>query len=169
MRRRLLIARSLLHQPKLIVLDEPTTGLDPQTRHLVWQKIRALLAEGITILLTTHYMDEAAVLCDRLVVMDHGRILVEGTPRELIQKYIGESVVEVQLAQTHGDEKAQLLEQLKHAGFDVEDRGDVVCYGLQGEQAEPDVPLLDGYQRVRRSGNLEDVFLRLTGRGLRDE
>ena len=136
MRRRLLIARALLHEPEILVLDEPTTGLDPQARHLVWERLLYLKSQGITILMTTHYMDEASYLCDRLVVMDEGRILVD---------------------------------RLKGQGVDVEDRGDFVfLYGESGVLSQ-DGAGLDGYQVVRRPTNLEDVFLRLTGRGLREE
>ena len=109
MRRRLLIARALLHGPQILVLDEPTTGLDPQSRHMVWEKLMYLKSQGITVLLTTHYMEEAAYLCDRLVVMDRGRILVQGTPRELVREYAGERVVEVRVSH---DQKAGLLETL---------------------------------------------------------
>ncbi len=166
MRRRLLIARALLHQPKIVVLDEPTTGLDPQTRHMVWDKIRALTVEGITILLTTHYMEEAASLCNRLVVMDRGQILVEGTPKDLIQQHIGDQVIEISVHQEH---KTQLMDKLQHDGHNFEDRGDSLClYGKEAMRLDGDT-LLKDYQTLRRSGNLEDVFLLLTGRGLREE
>ena len=166
MRRRLLIARALLHQPKILVLDEPTTGLDPQTRHLVWARLMLLKSQGITILLTTHYMEEAAYLCDRLVVMDMGRILVEGTPDELIQRHAGERVMEIRAPQ---DRKAGLLDMLSGRGLEFEDAGDSVSvYGEDGVLTDS-VEGIDGHQVVRRPANLEDVFLRLTGRGLREE
>ena len=168
MRRRLLIARALLHEPKVLVLDEPTTGLDPQTRLLVWEKLQSLKAEGITILLTTHYMDEASYLCDRLVVMDEGRILVEGPPKDLIQQLVGDQVFEVQVGM--GD-KARLMDRLHQQEVDFDDRGySVFLFGGIGRRP-PDVEDLDinGHQIIRRPGNLEDVFLKLTGRGLREE
>ena len=166
MRRRLLIARALINEPSILVLDEPTTGLDPQTRHLVWEKLMHLKSQGITVLLTTHYMDEASYLCDRLVVMDAGTILVEGSPEELIHRHAGDQVVEIRMRQT---EKAQLVEKLSGQGIDLEDRGDsLLLYGENGAVSLEDAGL-DGYQVVKRPGNLEDVFLRLTGRGLREE
>ncbi len=165
MRRRLLIARALLHEPDILVLDEPTTGLDPQSRLLVWEKLTSLKADGITILLTTHYMEEAAYLCDRLVVIDHGKILVEGTPRELVRDQVGGEVTEVRVA---FDNKAPLIARLENTGAEIEDRGQsIVVYGL--ENGALDVGLLDGFEASSRPANLEDVFLRLTGRGLRDE
>ena len=164
MRRRLLIGRALLHEPNILVLDEPTTGLDPQTRHLVWDKLFHLKSKGITILLTTHYMEEAAYLCDRLVVMDSGRILVEGAPSELILSHVGKEVVEIRVDWRR---KSQLLGALNGRGLEVEDRGDaVLLYGVNGSNQAP--VGLDGYDVIRRPGNLEDVFLRLTGRELRE-
>ena len=166
MRRRLLIARALLNRPKILVLDEPTTGLDPQTRHLVWEKLVSLKAQGITTLLTTHHMEEAAYLCDRLVVMDLGRILVEGAPDELVREHAGERVVEIRARQ---DQKPQLFDMLTGRGLEFADTGvSVAVYGENGVLVGADVGL-DGYQVVQRPANLEDVFLRLTGRGLREE
>jgi lipooligosaccharide transport system ATP-binding protein len=165
MRRRLLIARALLHRPDMLVLDEPTTGLDPQTRHLVWEKLNTLKAEGITILITTHYMDEAAHLCDRLVVIDHGKILEEGTPADLVDNHAGEWVMQVD-----GDgEKDDLLVHLGQRGLQFDEAGDqVVVYSRDGVLSTDD-PMFNGFKVVRRPSNLEDVFLRLTGRGLREE
>ena len=166
MRRRLLIARALLNDPKILVLDEPTTGLDPQTRLLVWDKLTYLKSQGITILLTTHNMEEASYLCDRLVVMDLGKILVEGAPKELIQRHVGDHVVEIRVSLL---EKTQVMDRLRVQGLHFEDRGDsIFLYGENGAVSPEDVNL-DGYQVVQRPGNLEDVFLRLTGRGLREE
>ena len=166
MRRRLLIGRALLHEPRILVLDEPTTGLDPQTRHLVWDRLIRLRAEGITVLLTTHYMEEAAYLCDRLLVMDLGKILVQGSPDELVRAHAGEHVVQIRLPQTH---RAQLVERLRSQGLDVEDGGEwVILYGADGHLSTLEREL-DGAQVIRRPGNLEDVFLRLTGRELRDQ
>jgi len=164
MRRRLLIGRALLHEPSILVLDEPTTGLDPQTRHLVWDKLLHLKSQGITILLTTHYMEEAAYLCDRLVVMDRGRILVEGAPSDLILSHVGQEVVEIRVDWRR---KSQLLSGLNGHGLEAEDRGDaVLLYGVNGSNQIPSD--LDDYDVIRRPGNLEDVFLRLTGRELRE-
>jgi len=166
MRRRLLIARALLHEPKILVLDEPTTGLDPQTRIMVWERLIRLKSQGITILLTTHHMEEAAYLCDRLVVMDRGRILVEGSPAELIQRHVGDHVLEIRVGL---DEKTELISRLRGQGLEVEDHGDsVLLYGENGSRPPEDVDI-GGYQVINRPGNLEDVFLRLTGRGLREE
>ena len=166
MRRRLLIGRALLNEPGILVLDEPTTGLDPQTRHLVWEKLLQLRTQGITILLTTHYMEEAAHLCDRLVVMDVGRILVEGSPTDLIRQHAGDQVVEVRAPQ---EERLRLVASLRSRGLDVEDTGDAVLLYSENGALSRDAVELEGCQVVRRPGNLEDVFLRLTGRGLRQE
>ena len=166
MRRRLLIGRALLHDPKILVLDEPTTGLDPQTRHLVWDRLITLRQQGITILLTTHYMDEAAYLCDRLVIMDLGRILVEGSPEKLVQEHAGAQVLQIRVDE---GERRELVERLRSGGVDVEDTGDgVMLYAEYGRLAHAE-SVLEGMQVTRRPGNLEDVFLRLTGRGLRDQ
>ncbi len=168
MRRRLLIARALMNEPRILVLDEPTTGLDPQARLLVWDKLSLLKARGITMLLTTHYMDEAAYLCDRLVVMDRGKILSAGSPDELIMSQVGDTVLEVRVR--HAD-KAALMSRLDapELNLRVEDRADSVLIYPQNGVVSMDNLDLDGYQITRRPGNLEDVFLRLTGRGLREE
>lgn len=168
MRRRLLIARALMNEPRILVLDEPTTGLDPQARLLVWDKLNLLKSRGITMLLTTHYMDEAAHLCDRLVVIDHGEILEEGTPAEMVQSHVGDIVFELRVSHT---DKADLIDWLTSSGIEghVEDRADsVLVYPRNGSLSMEELPL-DGYQVTRRPGNLEDVFLRLTGRGLRED
>ena len=168
MRRRLLIARALMNEPRILVLDEPTTGLDPQARLLVWDKLSLLKSRGITMLLTTHYMDEAAYLCDRLVVMDHGRILTEGPPDELVRNLVGDTVVEVKVKHA---EKAGLMERLTASDMHahVEDRADSVLIYPRDGSVSLDGTTLHGYQTTRRPGNLEDVFLRLTGRGLRED
>ena len=166
MRRRLLIARAWLHQPRVLLLDEPTTGLDPQARLLVWDRLSDLKDQGITLLLTTHYMDEAAYLCDRLVVMDQGRILVEGAPEKLVLEHVGGQVLDVHL---RPGEKPQLMELLQAHQPDLEDRGhSVLLYGDGGRLLQ-ERGTLEGYQVTLRPGNLEDVFLRLTGRGLRED
>jgi lipooligosaccharide transport system ATP-binding protein len=166
MRRRLLIARALLHGPQILVLDEPTTGLDPQSRHMVWEKLMYLKTQGITILLTTHYMEEAAYLCDRLVVMDRGRILVHGPPQQLIREHAGEKVIEIRVSH---DQKAGLLDVLGERGLTFEDAGDTVSVFDNGGELSLDGNGLAGQEVVSRPANLEDVFLRLTGRDLREE
>jgi len=166
MKRRLTLARALVNGPDLIVLDEPTTGLDPQARHLVWERLRELLARGKTILLTTHFMDEAERLCGRLGVIDHGSMVAEGAPRELIAQHLEPYVVEV-----YGDGAMQWLDA--HRGelpARVEISGETVfCYAAA---PEPVVRALQGHHDLRylqRPANLEDLFLRLTGRGMREE
>jgi len=165
MKRRLIIARALLNEPKILILDEPTTGLDPQARHLIWEKLRQLKREGVTIILTTHYMEEATQLCDRLVIMDYGRILVEGKPNELVEKFIGKGVLEV----TGDGEIVSYLHE-NYAKLEFEVVGDKIYIFVD----EPEV-LLAGLskkfrvgQTIVRSATLEDVFLKLTGRGLRE-
>jgi lipooligosaccharide transport system ATP-binding protein len=166
MKRRLTIARALINEPDLLLLDEPTTGLDPQAPHLVWERLYRLKQRGTTLILTTHYMDEAEQLCDRLVVMDKARIVAEGSPRELIDKYATREVLELRFAvgvQETLDSKLEGLgERIEH----LPDR--VLVYAANGEAAA-----VEAHERglkpesvlVRRS-SLEDVFLRLTGRTL---
>ncbi|MCE2464222.1 MAG: ATP-binding cassette domain-containing protein, partial [Dehalococcoidia bacterium] len=166
LRRRLLIARALIHEPKILILDEPTTGLDPQARLFMWENLSLLKSQGVTILLTTHYMEEASYLCDRLVVMDAGKILVEGTPTELIGSYAGEQVIEIRVGMA---EKANLLAILQNQTLEFDDTGDsVFIFGKNGVLVPEKIGLED-YRVIQRPGNLEDVFLRLTGRGLRGE
>ncbi len=166
MRRRLLIARALLNKPSILVLDEPTTGLDPQSRHLVWDKLILLKSQGITTLLTTHYMEEASYLCDRLVVVDKGQILVEGRPQDLIREHAGEKVLEIR---SSFDEKSAIFEMLSQKGLQYEDTGySVSIYDTNGTSSDAET-MLSGYDLYWRPANLEDVFLRLTGRGLREE
>ena len=166
MRRRLLIARALLHSPAILILDEPTTGLDPQAKHLVWQKLRLLKAQGTTMLLTTHNMEEAATLCDRLVIMDYGRILIHGIPSELVAQHVGSEVAEVRFtAQAHDAVTKQLLDM----NIPFQDGGDrFYVYSVDGQLLERLASDHDGWFE-RRPANLEDVFFRLTGRDLRDE
>ena len=165
MRRRLLIARAMLHDPRILVLDEPTTGLDPQARLLVWDKLAMLKSRGITILLTTHYMDEAAHLCDRLVVIDQGNVLVEGAPRSLVHEHVGDQVVELRVNPIH---MAGVVQSLTSEGMEFEYGGDsLYFYGDNGAGLR-DNASLNGYEIIQRPGNLEDLFLRLTGRGLRE-
>ncbi len=164
MMRRLVLARALINDPELLILDEPTTGLDPQARHQVWHRLDELKGRGLTILLTTHYMEEAARLCDRLVIMDHGRILVEGRPQELVREHVGREVVEVQAP----DEP--LREQVRQLGLEHEDLGHrLIIYSGQSEELYH--RLIQSFCRegcMLRPATLEDVFLRLTGRELRE-
>jgi lipooligosaccharide transport system ATP-binding protein len=165
MKRRLTLARALVNDPEVIFLDEPTTGLDPQARHLIWQRLRELNARGKTLLLTTHFMDEAERLCHRLAVMDNGRIISEGSPRELIEQNIEPQVVEVfgeqaaAWAQNHAARHAQRFEVSGETVF---------CYV---DNAQPLLQELQQYPYLRylhRPANLEDVFLKLTGREMRE-
>ena len=164
MMRRLVLARALINDPELLILDEPTTGLDPQSRHQVWNRLDELKGRGLTILLTTHYMEEAARLCDRLVIMDHGRILVEGRPHDLVQTHIGREVIEI-LAPAD-----PLREYVRQQGLEHEDLGHrLIIYS--GESDELYHRLVNTYCRggcTLRQATLEDVFLRLTGRELRE-
>jgi lipooligosaccharide transport system ATP-binding protein len=166
MKRRLLIARALINEPRLIILDEPTTGLDPQARHLVWQKLRQLRAQGVTMLLTTHYMDEAFQLCDRLVIMDQGRILAEGAPGDLVARYVLPRVIELR---NLGDAKPALVDYLAAGEAAVEDVGDTLyVYAPDGADPTEALELPPKVIRLIRPANLEDVFLRLTGRALQE-
>jgi lipooligosaccharide transport system ATP-binding protein len=166
MKRRLMIARALMNQPELLILDEPTTGLDPQARHLVWEKLRSLKREGVTLLLTTHYMDEAAQLCDRLVIMHEGRILVEGSPRELIAQETPPQVVEVfepspqqQRELAAMEDLADRVERLVDRWMFYTDDGDALFQKIRAIMP-------DAASVWLRGATLEDVFLMLTGRGL---
>ena len=166
MKRRLTIARSLVNDPDLLLLDEPTTGLDPQARHVVWERLFRLKQRGVTLVLTTHYMDEAEQLCDRLVVMDHGRIVAGGSPRELIDRYSTREVVEVRF-----DDERPPLAALDGLGERYEELPDrVLVYTPDGDAAatalaERDLP---PHSTLIRRSTLEDVFLHLTGRTLID-
>ena len=166
MKRRLIFARALINQPKIMVLDEPTTGLDPQARHLVWRKLRLLREQGITMLLTTHYMEEAAHLCNRLVVMHVGRILAEGSPDELIRQYVGDQVLELRLTDGQRQEAVALLQ--RHDGVRLEEVEDSIYAFGPAQQWQPILDMLTPFGKaVRlREATLEDVFLQLTGRGL---
>ena len=166
MKRRLTIARSLVNDPELLLLDEPTTGLDPQARHVVWDRLFRLKQRGVTLVLTTHYMDEAEQLCDRLVVMDHGRIVAEGSPRQLIDRYSTREVVEVRFEDVRPELPA--LEGLGERFEELPDR--LLIYTTDGDAtaaalAERDLP---PHSTLIRRSTLEDVFLHLTGRTLVD-
>ncbi len=167
MKRRLTIGRALMNAPEILIADEPTTGLDPQARHAVWQKLRQLQSEGVTLVLTTHNMDEAAHLCDRVAIMDHGKILDVGTPPELIDKYVLPEVVEVRVGV--GQMEA-LAEKLRRLSLEFDAVGDVAyIYAHEGGEWESSLAGGPGVDRlVHRRASLEDVFLKLTGRVLRD-
>jgi lipooligosaccharide transport system ATP-binding protein len=165
MKRRLTLARALVNEPQLVFMDEPTTGLDPQARHLIWERLRRLTQEGKTLVLTTHFMEEAERLCARLAIMDRGRFITEGSPRELIVRHIEPHVVEV-----HGDgvmtwadrDAGRLASRLEKSGDTV------FCYAVD---PAPLLASLSSRQELRylhRPADLEDVFLKLTGRELRD-
>ena len=169
MKRRLTIARALINRPELVLLDEPTTGLDPQARHLVWERLYQLKRQGVTLVLTTHYMDEAEQLCDRLVIMDGGRIVAEGSPRQLIDQHSTREVVELRFDVDDDREKARaMIESADTAHENLADR--ILVYAADGE-AEVELLARAGVHPesvlVRRS-SLEDVFLRLTGRTLEE-
>ncbi|MEU4475274.1 ABC transporter ATP-binding protein [Micromonospora sp. NPDC023888] len=168
MKRRLTIARALVNDPEIVLLDEPTTGLDPQARHLVWERLFRLKQQGVTLVLTTHYMDEAEQLCDRLVVMDGGRIVAEGSPRALIERHSTREVVELRFAAESQEPFARKLDGLGERVEVLPDR--VLLYVPDGDAAVAEVTAVGldpANVLVRRSG-LEDVFLHLTGRTLVD-
>ena len=165
MKRRLTLARALINDPELLILDEPTTGLDPQARHLIWDGLRQLLTQGKTILLTTHFMDEAERLCSRLAVIDHGRMIASDTPRALIAAHVEPEVIEV-----YGDEARawadtrgrQLAERLELAGETA------FCYARDAAPLLADLARQTSVRYLHRPANLEDLFIKLTGRELRD-
>jgi lipooligosaccharide transport system ATP-binding protein len=168
MKRRLTIARALINEPDLVILDEPTTGLDPQARHLLWDRLYRLKQEGATLIITTHYMDEAEQLCDRLVVMDNGRIAAEGSPAELIRQYAPREVVELRFTDEAKDDAVLRIDGVAARSEVLADRvllytddAEATQHGLTERGIHPEQVL------VRRS-TLEDVFLRLTGRSLID-
>ena len=164
MKRRLLVARALLNKPKLIIADEPTTGLDPQARHLIWQRLRLLKREGTTLVLTTQYMEEAQQLCDRIVVMHQGRILKEGVPAALVEEEIGREVVEIRIPE---EEDSGLVAKLSDVSCGHERVGDTIYFycmdsrDLMRRAVEINLPNV-----LNRPATLEDVFLKLTGRSL---
>ena len=165
MKRRLIIARALINEPKILLLDEPTTGLDPQGRHIVWDEIRSLRKQGVTIILTTHYMDEAAALCDRVLIIDNGKIIETGVPQKLIKAHVGEDVLEVAY-----DEAVlkSLKEELPNAHVEV--YGDQIRVFINQPHGvfERIVKKFPDVDMTIRNANLEDVFLKLTGRKLRE-
>ena len=168
MKRRLTIARSLVNEPDLLLLDEPTTGLDPQARHVLWDRLYRLKAQGVTLVLTTHYMDEAEQLCDRLVVMDRGRIVAEGSPRELIERHSTREVVELRFPPGETERMADKVEDLGDRLEVLPDR--LLLYTDDGDGAVEAIGArrLDPLSVLARRSSLEDVFLSLTGRQLLD-
>ena len=165
MKRRLTLARALVHDPDILFLDEPTTGLDPQARHLIWQGLRRLTGAGKTIVLTTHFMDEAERLTDRLAILDHGRIMTEGAPRELIESHIEPAVVEVfgeGLDAWTRERAAAVCQRFETVGETL------FCYTDEGERVIAELKQAPALRYLHRPSNLEDVFLKLTGRDLRD-
>ncbi len=168
MKRRLTIARGLINEPRILLLDEPTTGLDPQARHILWDRLFRLKEEGVTLVVTTHFMDEAEQLCDRLVVMDHGKIVAEGSPAQLIRRYSTREVLEVRFG---SDRNAAVVAQLDGVAERVEVLPDrVLLYSADGEATLEQVTSrgLQPITSLVRRSSLEDVFLRLTGRSLID-
>jgi lipooligosaccharide transport system ATP-binding protein len=165
MRRRLAIARALMIEPQVVVLDEPTTGLDPHSRNRVWEELATLKNAGVTIVLSTHYMDEAATLCDRIAIMDHGRILALAAPPKLVEQHAGCDVAELRL---DGVERESVRRALMRAGIEWRELG--ALFRLMGDGAAAKaLPQLPGVRVDVRPANLEDVFLALTGRELREE
>ncbi|MBF0622091.1 MAG: ATP-binding cassette domain-containing protein [Magnetococcales bacterium] len=164
MKRRLVIARSLINNPELVTLDEPTTGLDPQARHLIWQRLRALKEKGTTLLLTTHYMEEAAQICDRLLILNHGQILDQGTPADLIKRHVESEVVEIRGCMLDSD-----LDCFENLPGRLERVGDTLfCYTHNADSVMAALKDHSALTLLLRPSNLEDVFLKLTGRELRD-
>ncbi len=170
MRRRLTIARALINEPEILLLDEPTTGLDPQARHVLWDRLYRLKQDGVTLIITTHYMDEAEQLCDRLAVMDAGKIVAEGSPRELIEAHVTREVLELRFAIGAQEQAAEHLRQAG-VGTRIEVLPDrLVVYADDGEAALIEVHALglEPITALERRATLEDVFLKLTGRSLID-
>lgn len=165
MKRRLSLARALVNDPDIIILDEPTTGLDPQARHLIWQRLMELTAQGKTLLLTTHFMEEAERLCHRLAILDHGRMIAEDAPRELIKQHIEPMVVEVfgdrvaEWAQAHAAQYSQRFEVSGETAF---------CYVADAQPLLTHLQEHSGLRYLHRPANLEDVFIKLTGREMRE-
>lgn len=164
MARRLILARALINQPDLLILDEPTTGLDPQSRHQVWGKLEALKETGLTMLITTHYMEEAARLCDRLVIVDHGKILVDGSPEDLIAKHAGQNVIEIEGPEDSLRSYAR-DNDIKHDDLDRR----LILYVPNESELNRTIQKQFCHEKCTyRNGTLEDVLLRLTGRELRE-
>jgi lipooligosaccharide transport system ATP-binding protein len=163
MKRRLILARALINRPQMLILDEPTVGLDPQARHLIWDKLRSLKKQGVTVVLTSHYLDEVEKLCDRLVVMDYGKILVEGSPSQVIEEYVGSGIVEA-------ENNPELIDCLQRKEASYEVIGDLVhIYTDNPKQIAEYLTMECSLSKLTaRPATLEDVFLKLTGRRLRE-
>ena len=164
MMRRIILIRALINHPELVILDEPTTGLDPQSRHQIWERLEQLKKDGLSILLTTHNMEEASRLCDRLVIMDHGRILVEGEPRRLVREFAGRDVIEVE------EPEDLLRDMVKQRSLQHDDLGHrLLIYGNGSTELYHEIRRdYCGKGCTMRMSTLEDVFLKLTGRDLRE-
>lgn len=164
MKRRLVLARALINEPQLLILDEPTTGLDPQARQLIWQRLHLLKQQGATLILTTHYMEEAQRLCTRILIMDQGKILAEGSPQQLISQNIEPYVFEV-----HGEKLSEWETRIKNfPGVRIERVGETLfCYTTAEQSLMQELQQWKNLEFIRRPGNLEDVFIKLTGRELR--
>ncbi len=165
MKRRLILARALINEPRILLLDEPTTGLDPQARHLIWDKVRSLKKQGVTIVITTHYMDEAAELCDRTFIMDNGKIIENGKPSELVRKHVGEEVLEIDYSE---DIMKTLQNQFPQARLETLGERIRVFTKEPHGLFEAFLHEFPTKSAAIRSANLEDVFLKLTGRQLRE-
>ena len=165
MKRRLCIARAFMTNPRVIVLDEPTTGLDPHGRSRVWEELQTLKEAGVTVLMSTHYMEEAAALCDRVAIMHHGKILDEGTPEELVNRHAGS---EVAIVRVSNGVRRDVVSWIEDAGFDFRVSGTTITV-TSGADRRPDLAGLQGVSVTYRPSNLEDVFLSVAGRGLVDE
>ena len=165
MKRRLAIARAFMTHPRVIVLDEPTTGLDPQGRNRVWQELQTMKQAGVTVLMSTHYMDEASALCDRIAIMDHGKILSEGEPDELVNRHAGPEVAQVRVSNgLRGD----VVDWILNAGLDYREVGTVLTV-TSPSGVRPDLSGLEGVRVSYRPSNLEDVFLAMVGKNLTDD
>ena len=165
MKRRLSIARAFMTNPKVIVLDEPTTGLDPHGRSRVWEELQTLKEAGVTVLMSTHYMEEASALCDRVAIMHHGKILDEGTPEELVNRHAGS---EVAIVRVSNGVRRDVVSWIEDAGLDFRISGTTITV-TSGADGRPDLTGLDGVKVTYRPSNLEDVFLSVAGRGLVDD
>ena len=165
MRRRLILARALMNDPKILILDEPTTGLDPQARHLIWTKIRTLKKQGVTVILTTHYMDEAEQLCDRIIIMNHGRIIEEGNPLDLVSKHVGNEVLEVLNTE---DAMEWIKQYFPNSRIDQVGEKIQIFPNMSREDLSQIIKKSSFKGVLKRESNLEDVFLKLAGRRLSD-
>ena len=165
MKRRLAIARAFMTEPQVMVLDEPTTGLDPHGRNRVWQELETMKQAGVTIFMSTHYMDEAAALCDRLAIMHHGKILAEGAPDELVDRHAGSEVAQVRVS---NGSRQDVVDWIQAAGFDHREVGTVITVTSRNG-SKPDLSGLEGVRVTYRPSNLEDVFLSVAGTKLTDE